>query len=401
MNDLTIINKINEVSQNMGKLLTQNKDRAEKGAALGKKLISKLQTEGVNAENDERANSYLVNCRTAVKEMQEQRKPFTAFLDQIKKEFTSAENALDVSKTETEAAIIQSFRNDYVRRLKEEEEQKKKEAAEKLAKQQEAIDIKTEYKKQLSTYIQNYIIKQKNNLQNGFNSINLADFDRRAENLKNLKTLYPESHYMEFTPDLVIQYHSIEETQVFIREVLENQNFALLKGIIEGEINAFIKDLTDKLPSLKLELERIAKADEAEAEKLKKEKTDREANEKTQEAARAKAEADKKAQELNAQNMAQKTEAMMDTELELFATDNAAPETRQGFKINILHQAGVMEIISFWFEGEGKTLTIAELEKKSIGQMKLFCEKHAHKTGEKIVSKFLSYESIYKAVNKK
>ena len=81
--------------------------------------------------------------------------------------------------------------------------------------------------------------------------------------------------------------------------------------------------------------------------------------------------------------------------------DSVAPETRDGFKITLLNKTAVAEIFTFWFQREGMTLTIDELEKKSIAQMKAYCEKVGHKSGDMIVSENLKYEPVYKAVNRK
>jgi hypothetical protein len=92
------------------------------------------------------------------------------------------------------------------------------------------------------------------------------------------------------------------------------------------------------------------------------------------------------------------TNSMMNN-LEL--NDTVAPETRDGFKIKLLNKTAIAEIFTFWFQREGITLTLEELEKKSIAQMKAYCEKVGHKSGDLIVSTNLKYEPVYKAVNRK
>ena len=112
----------------------------------------------------------------------------------------------------------------------------------------------------------------------------------------------------------------------------------------------------------------------------------------------ADAEKAKAAKEAEIANAADKTNAMMDN---MVLNDSIAPETRDGFKITLLNKTAVAEIFTFWFQREGMTLTISELEKKSITQMKAFCEKIGHKSGDMIVSENLKYEPVYKAVNRK
>ena len=107
-------------------------------------------------------------------------------------------------------------------------------------------------------------------------------------------------------------------------------------------------------------------------------------------------EADAEAAEI--QKTADQTNAMMNN-LEL--NDAVSPETRDGFKIELLNKTAIAEIFTFWFQREGLTLTLPELEKKTIAQMKAFCEKVAHKSGDMIVSENVKYEPVYKAVNRK
>jgi hypothetical protein len=65
-----------------------------------------------------------------------------------------------------------------------------------------------------------------------------------------------------------------------------------------------------------------------------------------------------------------------------------------------LNKTAIAEIFTFWFQREGITLTLEELEKKSIAQMKAYCEKVGHKSGD-LMSTNLKYEPVYKAVNRK
>ena len=96
--------------------------------------------------------------------------------------------------------------------------------------------------------------------------------------------------------------------------------------------------------------------------------------------------------------VAEQTNAMMDN---MALTESVAPETRDSFKITLLTKTAIAEIFTFWFQREGLTLTIEELQKKTITQMIAYCEKIGHKSGEMIVSENLKYEPVYKAVNRK
>jgi hypothetical protein len=83
------------------------------------------------------------------------------------------------------------------------------------------------------------------------------------------------------------------------------------------------------------------------------------------------------------------------------AVTGPAPEIRSGFEITVIHPAGWVEIFQFWFQREGCKMGPEEMGKKSLNQMKTFVEGVAKKTGEKIESRFLKYETSTKAVNRK
>ena len=81
-------------------------------------------------------------------------------------------------------------------------------------------------------------------------------------------------------------------------------------------------------------------------------------------------------------------------------SENDNSHIRTGYSITVLHPSGYAQIANYYFEKEGLQQPINALERKTLGQMKTFCEKQAHKTGELIQSKYLKYEETYKAVAK-
>jgi len=76
-------------------------------------------------------------------------------------------------------------------------------------------------------------------------------------------------------------------------------------------------------------------------------------------------------------------------------------KVRESYNIVITHPAGYQLIVAKYFEKEGLAQPIDALEKKTLGSMKLFCEKLMKDSGEKIVSPYLRYEKDFKAVNTK
>ena len=399
MSELITTTQIQDIAQNGAEVLNTNKERSEKALAVGRNILKAInESGGLNPELDARCNKYLVNVRTAKKEMEESRKPITQLFDQIKKEFTATENELDIRKDGTVPFVVQNHRNLYVKQIEAEREKKRLEQELELNKQKERVDIATSVKAQLSAHVQSYIENGKEVLEKSFNSITLEDFDVRSKKMKAFKPSYPRTHFEGFKPDFSTKYITVAEALIISKEVIDSKDFDVIAGVVEGDINAFIRELIEKLPSLKNELERIAAANAEEKKALEEARAKREAEEKAKREADAAEAQRKKEEELKLQAEGEKADAIMDN-LELF--DDKGPETRSGYNISILHQAGAVEIFQFWFEREGAKCTIEELERKSIGQMKTFCERAAHKDGEMISSKYLKYEAVYKAVNRK
>ena len=189
-----------------------------------------------------------------------------------------------------------------------------------------------------------------------------------------------------------------EETSVLLDEFIASKSFDLIAIVVIDEISKFKLELIEKLPSLKTSLDEMAKAGEEEKKRLEAEKAKREADAEAKMKADAAAKAKADAEALELKKTADQTNAMMNN---MVLTDSVAPETRDGYKITLLNKTAIAEIFTFWFQREGMTLTLEELQKKSIAQMIAYCEKVGHKSNDMIVSVNLKYEPVYKAVNRK
>jgi membrane protein involved in colicin uptake len=390
--------QLQEVIVNGSEILQKSELRVSKALSVGEKLINEIKANGMSAELDERANKFLVNCRNAKAEIEAERKPITSFFDTIRKQFTEIEGNLDPKKANSYPAQLQAERDSYVKKIREEEEAKKREAQAKLDKDNEVISIRTSIDAQLSEYVQAHILERKQKLQSSFNGITLDTFEAKQKALKNLSITYDRAHFDSFSPSYNRKYVTQEEGIEILTEFIQSKDFDLIKVLIVDEINKFKLELVDKLPSLKTSLEEMAKAGAEEQKSLAEEKAKREAAAEAKAKADAEAKAKADAEELERKKIAEQTNAMMDNTVLM---DSAAPETRDGFKLQILNIKGIAEMFTFWLQNEGINLEIEEIEKKSIAQMKAFCEKVAHKSGNTIVSENVKYEPVYKAVNRK
>jgi hypothetical protein len=398
MSELISQTQLQDVIVNGSEILQSSALRVDKALTVGNSIINAIQQEGMNAEIDERCNKFLVNCRNAKSDIETQRKPITAFFDNIRKQFTETEGKLDTKKASTIPFIIQGYRDAYAKKIRDDEEAKRREAQEKLEKENETVEVKASIEKRLSEYVQNHILERKLKLQASFNGITLQSYDEKSRGLKSLVIKYDQTHYYSFSPNITLKRLTADEYKDLLHNVIQAQDFDLISAVVVDEINKFKNELVEKLPSLKTELTALSIADEEAKRKLEQDRSDREAAEAKKIEDAAANEIRAKELQLEQEKVSSQTENMMNS---LAINDTVAPETRDSFKIIMLHQVAAVEIFTFWFQREGMSLTLEEIEKKSIAQMKAYCEKVAHKSNEQIVSKHLRYEPVYKAVNRK
>ena len=390
--------QLQEVIVEGGEILQSSELRVSKAISVGENILQAIKEEGMTPELDERANKFLVNCRTAKTDIENKRKPITAMFDMVRKQFTEIEGKLDVKKVDAVPALIQKHRDDYVKKIKEEEAARQRAAQAVLDKKNEAIEIKASLETQLSEYVQNHIAERKTKLQNSFNNITLENFAEKSKSLRTLVISYDRAHFDSFSPNYNRKHHTQEETTVILIEFMDSKDFTLISAVVVDELKKFKAELIEKLPSLKTSLDEMAKASEEEAKQLAAAKAQREKEAADKIAADAEAEKEKAGKEIEVNKAADQTNAMMDS---LTVTENVAPETRDGYKITLLNKTAVAEVFTFWFQREGMTLTMEEIQKKSIAQMIAYCEKIGHKSNDVMVSENLKYEPVYKAVNRK
>ncbi len=452
-NQVAIINNSVAVFQTAPQILQSNQIRTTKAVAVGQKILQDIEAAGgvLTPEMDARAMAYLANCSAAKKDMNETRAPVTQVMDALKSMYTTLENELDVKKPDTFAAKIQTHRNNYAARIAKEKQEREAKALLEQQRANEKIDLRAFVETQVNNNYGAYLLNAKQRVITQFNAMTLETIDEVGAQLRSYSPALQQPSYMQMklsTP-MVMKYHTAAEL-VEIQIAVLGEKYNDHAGNYAAEMAIQRDELVDLLPSKKTELEEIKRlADEAEELRIENEKKEaarklqleqanaaqREKLEKEQAAARL--EEEKQQKELQEQQQAQQEEkerrerednerlereakereekAALDVDskqqgekvLTMYAKEEAvaefveAPSARQGFSINVTHAAGYVQIFQFWFETQGKTLPIDKIGKTSLDQMKAYCEKVAHKTTEKINSKFLEYVPTYKAVNTK
>lgn len=386
----TTNNDLQLVVSSASNVVEQNKTSLDKASAVADRLIEMIEqveikdTPNVRALDDECKN-FVSKASKTVSIMQERRKPITQAFDQIRKYFTEMENQL--GKNGEKIIKIIKFRNDFATYLANEEAKIAAERARIAAIEQEKIEAKAAIKKSFSDHLAREIESAYVKLEEIFNSMNLTNVSSTKSSIKDFNTTYmaealdlPDTRFLP-RPEVIEIYNSISPGEI-------SNNEQVFKQKVTEKIQYYL----DRVESKKQELVQMAEANAAEKERLQKEAKER-----------ARKEAEERKNEIlsfseksNANIEAEKTGQTLQT---LFDQEYQVPtaNVKKELKIEVLSPAGYGQIFMFWFEREGKNLTNEKIEKKTIAQMKKFCEDMANKNAEIIDSNTLKYKEVISA----
>lgn len=370
-------------------IIAQNIASNEKAKEVAKILLAKIENTPISDTPevrflDEECKTFLGKVSKTISAMTNRRKPITQAFDQIRKHFTELENEL---KTGEEIQAIQDFRNTFARHIAEIAAKEEEARRIKAATEQERIEMRAYFKQAFTDDLVNTLSLAYDSLEEIFNSITLQNCELKKDELKNFS-----SEYKPATFSYPYRLYITGEEEIEIYKEIAPSESAKNESEYNEKITEKIRYYLDRVNSKKQELLEIAQANAAEKERLAKEAEER-----------AKREAEEKRQELlnftqkqQASIEAEKTEASLNT---LFDQNYSAPEAnvKKTLSIEVSNPAGYGQIFMFWFEREGKNLPNEKIEKKSIAQMKKFCEDIANKDGEIITSNFITYKEVVTA----
>lgn len=360
-------------------------------AEAGQQLLDEIERNGMSDELDKRLAAYIEKTRKTVKAMNERRSPVTKLFDQVRSEFTVLENTIDPTKKDTVPFRIAQYRNAYAAKKREEEERRRQA---KLA-AQEAIRAKESYRAAVEEdyrrSFNNLVTTSINELTKLNTGVTLENYTAVFDTVTGYQSTLPADWC---PPSGVRQPYNITPDEA---KAIRNEVFQSLLPKFEEqfvfEVDEYRREILDKLPSKKIELERMATADAADAARLKAEMAQREAEEaarKEQERQKADAEAKQKA-ELD------KSNAEMSGLFQMAKAEQAyTPKSKVSKKIKVNDPAAFLGIVSLWWQREGCNLSIDELAKIFKKQV-TFCEKLATKEDIFVESAALEYYDDVKA----
>lgn len=340
----------------------------------GEKLLARIQQEGMSDELDSEASLFITKSKATVKKINEVRSPATKMFDQFKKVFTTMENEIDVSKEGSIPFQIQAYRNQYAAKKREEEERRRAEELRKMQMEQARKQYRIDCEDELCQWINATINIRINHLSEIFSATTLANYAETDKILRSYQVTLPEDWDSRFASMVRLPSPLPREECASIRKdvrqtLMDRQFREQYKYALEEERD----DLLTKLPSKKVELEKIAAveaANAAEAERIKaemQEKERREAEARELER-RKKEEEDRKAAD------AAKTASAVGDLFNSAASGTVVTyqsKTIVKKKVNVLNVEGFLDIFGMWWEFVGKNLTIEQLTKEFSKQITL------------------------------
>lgn len=366
-----------------------SKDKAIKAA---EDLILAHTTFGMSPELDGRIAIYNDKAKKTISAINEKRKPFTQMVTALAKQFTGCESDIKAKVDE-----LQKLRDDYATKLMVERKEKERLAALQLAKDQEIVEVKKAVKTAISNAFYAYLTAKKTKVNELFDKLTLETFEAKKPIFPSPVSLFNPADLKALVLDIPKNTLTKEESAEIVKTILEDDATHIHYATeYRTSMQVFQKETVDKLPSKKLQLEELSKASEEEAKKLLEEQLKR--SEDATKELQKEQEAASKTAAIEVATVAA-GESSMATFGNFFGalSGPTAPRVKESTEIIIKNISGYAQIFQFWLSNEGSKLTTEQIEKKTIGQMKLFCENFAVKTGELITSEFIEYKDKYKA----
>ena len=369
----TAVNKIEGLDKipNLLMTLTARKDKLKNYAVI---LAGKVK-QGMSPELDSKLQEFIVAAKTAKKDFNDQRSPFTKQFDLIKKEFTALENSI-----QSEIDPIQEVRNNYAKQLADEADKKRREAELEQNKIQEAITLKADIELEIKEYVQSKIDNLKNAIINSLSTVTVDNQSEKKPKLQAMPTAMNPKVLNEFTTSKTSRF-GLDPQNIYI-ELLPGLE-AELKDHYQREIETAKQDAI-------IQFDRIVAMSKDEKEAALKAAED-------QQKLDSQSYMDVATASVQATASAEKAQEAFKSTMEVH---QELPENRTGYEIMLNGKEGYAAIAAYWFATCAADYT-GKMESKTLGSMVKDLQKHAHKHDVFLENPAVKYEKTYKAVNRK
>ena len=375
-NQLIKLENISEIKSLTLNSYQENSESVLKCLEYGEKLYSEMSAGEMDDEKDEKIKKYIARVQLTEKNINERRKPVTQMFDKIKKAFTEMENAISPKNSESVIYNLQKIRDKYAAdKLKKEEEERERLRREQLFTVSKE-NLRNEAIEKFHAATNKALDENIECLNNLFSGVTLENIEKVKETISS----YLESFQIKNYLDNPTRPQNIDDD---LYKKICNDAYLEVKDSIEeqykSEIGSLKDDLLLKLPSKKIELEKIEeqkKTDFEAAKKAAEELAKKDADEAARKAADRKVEEDKKKQ----------AEALAKQSSQAVSLFDPTPVTnaKVSKKIQVLDKQGFLNIIQYWWTGVGVNMSIEELSKK-LDFMVTYAEREANKNFDKYI----------------
>lgn len=328
----------------------------------GRALLDRINSEGMSDSLDAEIAKYIERARLTLRKMNSKRTPVTQLFDRIRRAYTSMEADVDPSKADSVPARLQSARNDFAKRKFEEEERRRREEMARQAKENALnryrADVEEDYSKQFNALVN----RAANDLAEMDKSVTLDNYADVKTDIESFPCRLQDNWFVAVISGALrpseLSAEECRAVQANVMAELANR----FKEQFAFEVESVRDEILDRLPSKKIELERIAQASAEEAERIKARMEARQA----EEAAR------KEAERIEAEKKKQ-MEAMLKAEKEemdslfgppVLAQAACQPKMQVKQKVVIESAEDVMAVVAFWWSHEGCRKSVEDLKKE-------------------------------------
>ena len=372
-----------------------NQASHDKCMNAGQSLLDRAKAYGMSDELDQEIANFINKSRNTLRVMNERRAPVTKIFDSVRSAYTGLENDVDPARKGTVPYRLQELRNGYAAQKREEKEaelrRRQIEVAKENAKAKYAADVEEDYGRQFNALVNQTC----NKIISLDKSVTLGNYDQVFETVKAMSDKLPEDWLSNLRPAAQLpSVISMDDCRA-IADGVKQKMEARFREQYTYEVGSTRDDMLDRMPSKRKELEKIAAANEEEAQRIRQQMAERERAEAEQ---REKERAEREAREL-AEAAAQAQKREMEG---LFAGAEAQvaqyqPKTQVKKRIRILNAEAFMQIVGMWWAQCGSSLSVEELEKIFAKQL-TYCNKMANdKNPVLIKSDYIEYIDDIKA----
>lgn len=389
-NEVALINvqELQKIVSDTPTIFTEGQERVARVRTAFDQIFEQAK-EGMTDEIAEKIAEYMGKANKTLIHINAQRTPVTQLFNLVRDSFTGLENSIkDYIKQG------QKLRDDWEtekmrrQRLIDEENRKKK------LKEEERVRMEADTEKMIKQYFSTHLATTKAHLISVLEGMTIPTEENVRNYVSNYSTIL-ETMVLDSKDLNLFPLHLTADEMKEIRYTKMASLFPQMSKYYTDQVGAAIIETLHKIPSKVAELREIENAAAEQAEQLRKAAEERKAKEEQ----RIAEEARKQAEEANKAAEGSKQAGIMNLEFEEeAAVAEAAPVVKGKIEwdITVTHAQGYAELFAMWFAKEGAKTPLDKLKKMTPERCVTYFENLAEKKGEKLESKYFSYEERFK-----